>query len=160
MLGSCLGALLQQRGYLILHGNAISINNSALVFIGEQGAGKSTAAMSGIRQGASILADDICVVKFDENYQPWVIPSFPQIKLWQDTADFFAIDTKNLRRIHPQNAKYIIDTSHAFCYDALPLKNIIELKKTQTTDKEITGIEKLAKLIEHSYRFYFSFELK
>src|SRR5690606_9601089 len=43
ILGSCIGAVLQQRGYLVLHGNAISIDGEyATIFIGSQGAGKST----------------------------------------------------------------------------------------------------------------------
>lgn len=156
LLGSCLGALLQQRGYLVLHGNAISIDKkNAVIFVGEQGAGKSTTTLGLITQGANILADDVCAIKFDENLQPLVIPSFPQMKIWQDTADFFAIDTKNLRRVRAQDAKYALSTRHNFCKEALPVKNIIELKKESTGDKIISGVEKLTKLIEHSYKFYF-----
>lgn len=45
LLGSAMGALLQQRGHVVLHGNAISLNDkTATIFVGKQGAGKSTTA--------------------------------------------------------------------------------------------------------------------
>src|SRR3989338_6604387 len=56
LLGSAIGALLQQRGYIVLHGNAVSVDGkSCTVFVGEQGSGKSTMAAWHYQQGSYIL---------------------------------------------------------------------------------------------------------
>ncbi|MDX8394562.1 MAG: hypothetical protein R8K21_08285, partial [Mariprofundales bacterium] len=44
LLGSCLGAILHQRGMLILHANAIRFDDGCVLFAGTSGQGKSTLA--------------------------------------------------------------------------------------------------------------------
>lgn len=44
VLGTCMGALLQQRKVLPLHGSAIAIDGKAYAIVGDSGAGKSTLA--------------------------------------------------------------------------------------------------------------------
>ena len=47
LLGSCMGAFLQQRGLIVLHGTAISLDGeTCTLFVGHSGAGKSTLAAS------------------------------------------------------------------------------------------------------------------
>jgi hypothetical protein len=87
LLGSALGALLMQRGYLVLHGNAIRVGNQCLVCVGDPGAGKSTLAAGFMQRGYAVLADD--VVPVDEGCR--ALPGFPRIKLWQDAVDKLGI---------------------------------------------------------------------
>ena len=100
LLGSCMGALLQQRGYLVLHGNAISTidRQNTMIFLGNQGVGKSTTAAWHLTQGHRILADDICAITFNANGEALLIPSYPQPKLWQDSAELLGIQTTGLTR--------------------------------------------------------------
>ena len=42
LLGSCIGALLHQRGILVLHAGAIHTDKGAVLFTGPWGIGKST----------------------------------------------------------------------------------------------------------------------
>ena len=70
LLGSAFGALLHQRGLLPLHANAVEIDGSAVAFMGASGSGKSTLAMWLCDQGFRILADDVCVVRFDAKWTP------------------------------------------------------------------------------------------
>ncbi|MCD6046678.1 MAG: HPr kinase/phosphorylase [Gammaproteobacteria bacterium] len=156
LLGSCFGAILQQRGYIVLHGNAVSVEGKTCkIFVGDQGAGKSTTAAWFMKQGARILADDVCAITFNEALEPMVIPGFPQLKIWQDTADKLAINTQVLRRVRPQDAKYALPFKERFCTDPLPITAIIELKKDNGISQQVVGLEKLKKLILHSYRYCF-----
>ena len=59
MLGSCLGALLFQRGFLVLHGNAFEVDGQCVMCVGHSGAGKSTLAAEMMRRGHRIIADDV-----------------------------------------------------------------------------------------------------
>ena len=66
LLGSAMGALLHQRGLLPLHTNAVEVGGRAFAFMGKSGAGKSTLAAWFHDRGFRIVADDVCVVGFDD----------------------------------------------------------------------------------------------
>ncbi|MFV5213248.1 hypothetical protein ACLIIZ_05905 [Azonexus caeni] len=102
LLGSSFGALLLQRGHLVLHGNAIRIGDACMLCVGPSGAGKSTLAAGFLQRGYEILADDIVPV----DAQCRALPGFPRIKLWRDMADQLNIDTGDLRRIRPNTEKF------------------------------------------------------
>jgi hypothetical protein len=159
LLGSAMGALLQQRQYIVLHGNAISFDSkTCTIFVGHSGAGKSTTAAWCYQQGAMILADDVCAITFDQGGTPCVIPSYPQLKLWQETANLLGISTEHLRRVRPNEQKYQLPISKQFLSNPLPIKKIIELSDE---NREISSAhEKLKLLKTHSYRYEFMTELR
>ncbi|MBI1883852.1 MAG: hypothetical protein HYS08_06560 [Chlamydiae bacterium] len=156
LLGSCMGALMQQRGHVVLHGNAISRDGKTCqVFVGDRGAGKSTLAAWYYQQGAYVLADDVCAIGFDRNGKPYVIPSFPQIKLWQKGAELLEINTSYLRRVRPGDDKFGLPIHSQYCDHPLPLTEVIEIKSRSFTRIPLTGTEKIKILIQHSYRYHF-----
>jgi hypothetical protein len=104
LLGMCVGAALGQRGLLVLHGNAVQIGNACMCVVGPSGAGKSTTSAGFWRRGHMVLADD--VVALDSQCR--VIPGFPRIKLWQESADLLAIDTEDRQRLLPGTDKFNI----------------------------------------------------
>lgn len=151
LLGSCIGALLHQRGYLLLHGNAIELEDGCLVCAGKSGIGKSTLAAAFLRQGHRILADDMAAIDEHDN----AIPGFPRIKLWQDSAEKLQIDTSGLRRIRPEMEKYDYPLGASFHENPLPVKwvYIIEThKESGFSLKEIKGLDKYLPLRENTYR--------
>ncbi len=89
ILGTCMGALLLQRKILPLHGSAIAINGKAYAIVGERGAGKSTLASALINKGFKLLSDDVISVSLDHENVPFVTPSYPQQKLWQESLEAF-----------------------------------------------------------------------
>lgn len=104
LLGSAVGALLIQRGILVLHGNALERDGQAIVCLGHSGAGKSTLAYTLIQQGWRLLADDLVAVTPDG----LVLPGIPRIKLWQDAARAFCLDPEQLPPIRQGMHKYLL----------------------------------------------------
>ena len=104
LLGSAVGALLIQRGMLVLHGNALVKNGQAIVCLGHSGAGKSTLAYALMQQGWRLLADDLVAITPDG----LVLPGIPRIKLWEDAAVAFGLEPKTLTPIRQGIHKYLL----------------------------------------------------
>jgi len=95
LLGSCIGAILMQRDFLVLHGCTIEIDNGCIVCVGHSTSGKSTLAATFMQNGFSVISDDVCAI--DSNGM--AVPGIPRIKLNQDIADHLDIDTNGLQTI-------------------------------------------------------------
>lgn len=156
LLSSCMGALLQQRGYIVLHGNAISFDHQrSTVFVGDSGAGKSTMAAFYYQQGSIILADDVCAITFNAQGVPQVIPSYPQLKLWKKSADLLNIETKSLRPIRSKIEKFALPIDHQFATAPMVISDIVEIVTDQPAINVVHGSNKLDLLMRHSYRPHF-----
>lgn len=154
LLGSAFGALLFQRGYLVMHGNAIRIGDQCLICVGPSGAGKSTLAAGFMQRGYAILADDVVPV----NEHCHALPGFPRIKLWQDAADKLQIDTQQLRRIRPEMEKFNQPVLDQFAHQALPVRWVYLLgshKSPETTFEPINGMQCFQPLRDNTYRVRF-----
>jgi hypothetical protein len=155
VLGTCTGAILMQRKILPLHGSAIAINGKAYAIVGESGAGKSTIASTFINGGYSILTDDVIAVSFLNEGTPYVIPSYPQQKLWQETLNELGMTTCNLKSVYGRQTKYYVPLITDFFTEPLPLAGIFELVKTEQEEVELiptTRLEQLSILYNHTYR--------
>lgn len=104
LLGSAVGALLIQRGMLVLHGNALERDGQAIVCLGHSGAGKSTLAYALMQQGWRLLADDLVAITPDGQ----VLPGIPRIKLWHDAAKAFGLNPGELAPIRQGLQKYLL----------------------------------------------------
>lgn len=104
LLGSAVGALLIQRGILVLHGSSMEKDGQAIVCLGHSGAGKSTLAYALLQQGWRLLADDLVAV----NPDGLVLPGIPRIKLWHDAAKAFGLDPAALSPIRQGMHKYLL----------------------------------------------------
>ena len=62
LLGTMIGAIMMQRGHLVLHGNSVRIGGSSAVVVGHSGAGKSTLAAEFLSLGLDVLSDDVVPV--------------------------------------------------------------------------------------------------
>ncbi len=153
LLGSAFGALLFQRGLLVIHGNAVRIGDECLICVGPSGAGKSTLAAAFMQRGFDVLADDVVPV----NDAGLALPGFPRIKLWQDAAEQFAIATADLRRIRPEMNKFNLPV-HEVAQQALPIRWIYILGNDHIKEisfEAITGMAKFLPLQQNTYRAKF-----
>lgn len=157
ILGSCMGAILLQRKTLALHGSAIAINGKAYAIVGDSGAGKSTLAASFVANGYKILSDDVIPVSFS-NKIPIVTPSYAQQKLWSKSLEEFGVDKRKFKPLFEREDKYAVPVNENFCNEILPLGGIIELRKSDIEQVELSTISSLQAihtLFNHTYRNFF-----
>jgi len=152
LLGTGLGAIMHQRGRLVIHGNALRFSNQAVIFAGSSGQGKSTLAAAFYQKGYELLADDLASV--DDRAK--VHPSYPQLKLWHDSATRLHIDVERMERVRQPILKYACPLDGGFCDKPLPLKSIYILQahnENRFEIKPVKGITKMTALIAQTYRF-------
>jgi len=154
LLGTCMGALLMQRKILPLHGSALAINGKAYGFIGLSGAGKSTLASALLKSEYQLLSDDVIAVSLSHDNTPFITPSYPQQKLWQESLKELGIgDT--YRPIFNRETKFAVPVPSKFFAEPLPLAGLFELVITDNKKAEthlIQRLERLQILLRHTYR--------
>ncbi|WP_088293527.1 aldolase [Bacillus mycoides] len=163
ILGTCMGALLIQRGILPLHGSAINIDGKVYAFVGNSGAGKSTLAAAFLSKGYKILSDDVIAVTVSSDKTPIVIPSYPQQKLWAESLNAFGMGTASYNPLFERETKYAVPVQSHFFSEPLPLAGVIELTKTEGENVElirIEGLERLRTLFFHTFRKFLITQLK
>ncbi|WP_298469424.1 hypothetical protein [uncultured Erythrobacter sp.] len=153
LLGSGMGALLMQRGYIVVHGNAIMLQElgGAVLCVGDSGAGKSTTAIAMMQRGYPILADDVCPI----SAEGVVPPGMPRAKLWDDTAQQLGIDTAPLERLREGDAKFNLPLGDAHCPQGQPVKAFFWLVPEEVGSVAVTplsGAEKFTVLRNNIYR--------
>ena len=154
LLGSSFGALFLQRGLLPIHGSAIKFDESATIFTGLSGVGKSSIAAYFINQGHQVLADDISVV----NHNLEVVPGFPNLKIWNDVLKKLDIQNESLLQIRPDIKKYQLPINDNYYNESLPLTNIIILTTKNSSGfdyEELSGIKKFNAIRNNTYRHRF-----
>jgi len=154
LLGSAFGALFVQRGLLPIHGSAIRFGNTATIFTGLSGVGKSTIAAHFVHEGFQALADDISVI----NQELKVLPGFPSLKIWDDVLKKLNVHNKLLNQIRPNIQKFQLPVSDNYCTQPLALKSVILLNVKNTPGfeiEELTGIKKFNVVKNNTYRYRF-----
>lgn len=156
LLGSAIGALLHQRGLLPLHANAINLGNRAVAFSGHSGAGKSTIAAWFHDRGYPILADDVCVIGFDEAGRALAYPGIPRLRLWREALEASGRDAGAYNRSFDDTEKYDVPTASDSKLEPLPLAAIYLLRKAEDGDdaeiERLTGVDAVETLISNTYR--------
>jgi hypothetical protein len=156
LLGSAMGALLYQRGLFPLHGSAVETPWGAMIFVGAQGAGKSTLAAQFHRQGYRLLSDDVCAVAPTlEGLQ--ILPALAQFRLCADAFE---------RLGAPQGARFDVDKfmvpmGEGYCPHPVSLRAIHVLRLRDATTSSsgdgpafevLSGFDRVQCLLENLYR--------
>lgn len=155
LLGSAFGALLHQRGLLPLHANAIGLSDRAIAFMGESGAGKSTLAAWFHDRGHRIIADDVCVVRFESDGRPLVSPGLPRLRLWADTLKASGRDPSSYERAYADAAydKFEVPTSTNGVEEAAGLGILYVLDRAeQFSISRLAGLSAAEAVFAHTYR--------
>ncbi|RFC65764.1 MULTISPECIES: serine kinase [Mesorhizobium] len=87
LLGPVMALYLHLRGILVLHASAISVGDGGVVLMADKGTGKSTTAAMLLSKGHALLSDDLVAIEFDAHGQPFIVPSFPRLKVAERYAD-------------------------------------------------------------------------
>jgi hypothetical protein len=154
LLGPVLALALHQRGWLMLHASAVSLDGQVAGFLGGPRWGKSTMAATLHRRGHLLVADDFIAVAAEPAAAgPLLIyPGFPQLKLWPEAAALTGADPDQLPQLRPDLEKRARRLESGFAADPLPLSRLYVLDEgdviaVEPLDRQAALIE----LVRHSY---------
>jgi hypothetical protein len=150
LIGPILAVLLRQRGLTVLHASSVVVNDMAIAFLGNSGAGKSTMAQVFHSHGYPVITDDVMVVQL-ENDGPMAIPGYPLIKLWPESASAMGYEPDHLPCIHGSSTKRSHQLTSGFGQAAVPLKRFYVLDEGNAHRMvPLNASESLIKLLQHS----------
>lgn len=142
-----LGILLFQRGDILLHASAIKLpNGDGIVFMGEPGAGKSTTAAAFVKAGCNIISDDLVAIRLIDGI-PYLIPSFPQIKLWKKSVEGLGYSYDEVERIVEGANKFAYFNESDFELAPVLFKKVFVLGAE--SDKIVSEILTPIELLKH-----------
>ncbi|PWJ58239.1 hypothetical protein CLV98_10497 [Dyadobacter jejuensis] len=130
-VSEALGLILFQRGDFLLHASAVRVGDEAWCFMGNPGAGKSTTAASFIKAGCPLLSDDLTAIRFDRQGVPFVIPAYPQLKIWEQTVKGLDYDTESLTPVSEGVNKFSYQPKEGFDHTPVRLKRVFFLHKAR-----------------------------
>jgi hypothetical protein len=159
LLDQVIPRILGENGHIILHASAIMSGGSAVIFIGETGAGKSTIASSFHQKNGTLISDD-CVLLDSEYDVNVMIPSYVGARLWEDSTEAVMPDTDSLHGVTEYSPKkrLILHEGSIFEYIKLPISAIFILASSEDTMKtknvtieRITGGSVVMEILKHSF---------
>ena len=154
LMGSGIGAVLMQRKFLVMHGNAVEFDGACVMCVGPSGVGKSTTAAGLMQRGHRVMSDDICAIDAEGR----IVPGMPHIKLWQQAADGLGLSTAALDRVRPELQKFGLPLADAFCEDHVPIKRVYVLTPHASDEiicERLSAREQFKVLRENTYRLPF-----
>jgi hypothetical protein len=107
LVGPVLGLLLRFRGVVCLHASAVALGDRAVVFLGPEGAGKSTTAAALAQRGHAVIADDVVgLIEQDGHFS--VLPAYPHLSLWPDSVTMLYGPDTDLPTLSPDWGKQLL----------------------------------------------------
>jgi len=107
LLSAVAGALLHQRGDLVLHASCVAVAGRAVAIAGPSGRGKSTLAGALVAAGQTLVTDDICRVGFVDG-QVFAMPGSLRLRLWPDAARELGRTPDSLAPGRPNHPKRLL----------------------------------------------------
>ena len=154
LLGSVLGACLQQRGILTLHASAVETAAGAMLFAGTSGAGKSTLAATLVDRGYRMLADDVTGVLVG-GVRPVALSAFPVLRLRADAVELLEWRERTSARVLRGDLEKYVAPVERFRASPLPVHAAFTLHRHERDTVEIEAVPPgaaLRMLLRHTYR--------
>ena len=157
LMGSCMGAILVQRGFMLLHGSCVTDGKRSVLITGDSGADKSTTAAEFLRRGWKLLTDDVTCI-LDRDGLPMVQSSYPSQKLWQDALDHYDKTDNDIHSLYfsEEREKFGVNVSDSFFDGVCPLSMVVRLIAAdhECMITPIEGMAKVDQLLRNTYRMY------
>ena len=155
LMGSCMGAILHQRGAMPLHGSCVTDGKRSVLLTGDSGAGKSTLAAEFLRRGWKLITDDVSAL-YDIEGVPMVQSSYPSQKLWQDALDRYERPEEDVHSLYvsDEREKFGVDVSRFFYDGQAPLSMVVRLVPHAASCRllPLEGMTKVDQLMRNTYR--------
>ncbi len=142
LLGTGFGALLLQRGGLVLHAAAVALDGRAYIFCGRSGIGKSTLAAALCRAGCRFVNDDVCSVALAASGRPVLWPDGRRLKLFDEAIEHLGLDGRQRGLVRSDLAKHYVEPPGIEADTSVPLSAVYILRNQESSDAG--GIEKLS----------------
>jgi hypothetical protein len=126
LLGPIFAVLLRQRGFAVVHASGVMINDGAVAFVGQSGRGKSTLAEAFYKHGYGVITDDVMAVSI-EGSRPEVLPAYPSIKLYPESARALECENSATHRVNSRTEKRAHSVASGFPQGRLPLRRMYVL---------------------------------
>jgi hypothetical protein len=127
-----------------------------MIFVGAQGAGKSTLASQFHRKGYRLLSDDVCAVSSTaESLQ--ILPALAKFRLCTDAYERLGSPSDGKFDVD----KFVVPMGEGYCPHPVPLRAIHILRIDDSTDADcaaapgfevLTGFDRVQRLLENLYR--------
>jgi len=130
-VSEALGLILFQKGYFLLHASAVKVGDEAWCFMGNPGAGKSTTAAAFVKAGCNLLSDDLTAIGFTDSGEPFIVPAYPQLKLWDNTVNGLDYKRSDLEPVSEGINKFSYQPKAEFLHEPVMLKEIFFLNKAR-----------------------------
>jgi hypothetical protein len=150
---------------LVLHASAIRLTEKrAIAFTGKTGSGKSTLAACFSKEGFQVIADDCAVIE-QPNGSPMCVPSYPGLRLWDDSAQAVLSPQQTRSPVaHYTNKSRFKHPGMEGAFDGrpVPLSRIYLLQPTASgaatgiSIRPISGSQGLIELLQSSFRLNFT----
>ena len=130
--------------------DAVETSRGAMIFVGEQGVGKSTLAAQFHRKGYRLLSDDVCAVAMSPEGLR-VLPALAQFRLCADA--FERLGTPETARFDVD--KFVVPMGEGYCTDPAPLRaiHILGVHGSEVPHFEVLrGFDRVQRLLENLYR--------
>ena len=155
LMGSCMGAILIQRGFMLLHGSCVTDGKHAILITGDSGAGKSTTAAEFLKRGWKLVTDDVtCVYERDGVFM--VRSSYPSQKLWQDALDRYEKKEEDIHSLYfdQDREKFGVNVAESFFDGVCPLSMVGRLMPDDQpcSLRPMEGMTKTDQLLRNTYR--------
>lgn len=152
LLGSAIGALLHQRGWLPLHASAVEIDGRAVAFIAPSGGGKSTMAMHLHHLGHRVICDDICAIDTGGG-TPRLWPGLRNLKLWRTSLEAIDRAPDGLEPVVASLDKYRVPIIGLADYRAYDLAAVVMLAWGETPRLvPLSGAAAVGALVANTFR--------
>jgi hypothetical protein len=151
VMGPAMGVLLHQRGMLVLHASAVTMEGGVVAFLGHSGWGKSTMAAAMVKLGASAFCDDLVAVTMQRSKLA-AYPGYPILKLGLDSGEILGYENRDLLPVSPDDDRRQVAVAGADPAVAIPLARVYVLAGGDRPEVEsLKPQDAIVELIRHSY---------
>lgn len=146
LLGWGIAMLCYQRGEMAIHCSCVYNEKGAVMISGTSGSGKSSVTAFLLKKGYALLADDMTVLRKEEQQEIYAAPAFPYQKLCRDAADENGVLKDKAIFIDEKKDKFLIPYEGHFSDKPVKVRAMVILgyiNGNRVEYGELEGMEKV-----------------
>lgn len=147
-----MGALLWQRGNLLLKGCVLERDGKGIAFVGPSPSGKTMTAARLSQQGYRVVADGFFSVAGNDASR--VMPGYPRLMLWERSLERLNMPAKDLKPVRKGMLRYYWPLEQSFCNEPVKLETVYVHSfcgEPGLSVAKAVGAKKLLTLVDNRY---------